>query len=62
MSLKTIFFFTAWDQKSSFCDPNSIFYCHGQLHHLWASSCFCQINLEKFAFKALRFSSHLGSS
>ena len=61
---KPNFLIPAWDQKSFFCHPNSIFYRHGRLYHLWSPSCFCQINLEKFCrmFQELRFCSHMRSS
>ena len=35
------------------CDPNSIFYRHGRLQHLWPPSCFCQIQ-QNFSNVALR--------
>ena len=61
---KPSFLMTAWDQKSFCCYPNSIFYRHGRLYHLWPPSCFCQINLEKFGriFQELRFGLHMRSS
>ena len=64
VSRKPIFLIPAWDQKSFFCHPNSIFYHHGRLHHLWPLACFCQTNLEKFCriFQELRFGSHMRSS
>ena len=64
VSRKPIFLIPAWDQKSFFCHPNSIFYHHGRLHHLWPPACFCQTNLEKFCriFQELRFGSHMRSS
>ena len=60
---KPSFLMTAWDQKSFCCHPNSIFYRHGRLYHLWPPSCFCQINLEKFGriFQELRFGLHMRS-
>ena len=40
------------------CKPNSSFERHGQFHHLWPPSCFCQINpwkiMHNFSSVALR--------